>query len=54
MKIQTEYIYIVNEWQAIDADSYDGAEDSNCPVGYGKTEQEAIDDLMEQIEEAKA
>ena len=41
-------------WQAYDADTYDGAEDAGpqC-VGYGKTEREAIEDLMEQIEEEK-
>lgn len=39
------------DWSAIDDDTYDGAEDSNCPVGYGATEQEAITDLVEQIEE---
>lgn len=42
-----------NEWTAIDADTYDCDCDqdgffSTSPVGYGKTEQEAIDDLLEQ------
>ena len=36
------------DWCAYDDDTYDGAEDSNCPIGYGATEQAAIDDLMEQ------
>jgi hypothetical protein len=40
------------DWSAIDDDTYDGADDSSCPVGHGATEQEAIDDLLEQIEEA--
>jgi hypothetical protein len=39
------------DWSAIDDDTYDGAEDSNCPIGRGATEQEAIDDLLEQIAE---
>ena len=34
---------------AFDADSYDGAEDSRCPIGSGATEIEAITDLCEQI-----
>ena len=42
-------------WQAIDEDSYDGADESHdCgslyPIGHGDTEQEAIDDLMEQLD----
>ena len=40
-----------SDWDAIDDDTYDGAEDSHCPVGRGATEQEAIDDLMQQIGE---
>ncbi len=39
------------DWSAIDDDTYDGAEDSHCPIGHGATEQDAIDDLLEQIEE---
>ena len=34
-------------WAAIFADSYDGAEDSHCPMGFGKTEDEAVADLIE-------
>lgn len=37
------------EWNAYDQDSYDGAEDSNSPVGSGKTEREAINDLVEKM-----
>lgn len=40
------------DWSAVDDATYDGADDSNCPVGHGATEQDAIDDLLEQIEEA--
>lgn len=36
------------DWSAIDDDTYDG---EGCPIGYGRTEQEAIDDLKQQIEE---
>jgi hypothetical protein len=39
------------DWSAIDDDTYDGADDSSCPIGHGATEQDAIDDLLEQIDE---
>lgn len=39
------------DWSAIDDDTYDGAEDSHCPIGRGRTEQEAIDDLLEQLDD---
>jgi hypothetical protein len=26
---------------------YDGAPDANCPIGFGKTEEEAAADLIE-------
>lgn len=52
MKIRTDYIYPPipirsNDWTAVDSDTYDGADDSNCPIGFGATEQEAIDDLKD-------
>jgi hypothetical protein len=52
MKIVTNYdpkpIPLRNfDWCAVDDSTYDGP---GCPVGYGATEQEAIDDLMMQIE----
>lgn len=34
------------DWQAIDDDTYDGP---GCSIGLGATEQEAIDDLLEQL-----
>jgi hypothetical protein len=34
-------------WQAVDDDTYDGP---NCPIGLGATEEEAIADLLEQLE----
>lgn len=37
------------DWSAIDDDTYDGADDSSCPIGRGATEQEAIDDLLDQL-----
>lgn len=45
------------DWSAVDDSRYDCDCDqdgffSNCPIGRGPTEQEAIDDLLEQIEEA--
>lgn len=44
------------DWSAWDDDTYDADCDQDgffttCPVGHGATEQEAIDDLLEQIEE---
>lgn len=53
MKIRTEYVYppIPDrrfDWSAVDDDSYDG---HGSPIGYGRTEQEAIDDLKEQLAE---
>jgi hypothetical protein len=56
MNIRTEYVYppIPDrrwDWSAVDDDTYDGAEDSHCPIGRGATEDEAIADLLEQIEE---
>lgn len=51
VKIKTTQEY--GRWVAIDENSYDGAPDSiNCELGVGQTEQEAINDLLEQIEEA--
>jgi len=37
------------DWSAIDDSTYDGAEDSHCPIGYGATEADAIRDLLQQI-----
>jgi hypothetical protein len=36
------------DWLAVFDDTYDGAEDSNHPIGWGVTEQEAIEDLLSQ------
>lgn len=54
MDIRTD-INFIGEWTAIDADTYDVDCDqdgffSTSPVGYGKTKQQAIDDLLEQID----
>ena len=35
------------DWSAFDDETYD----YDSPIGYGATEQAAIDDLLEQIEE---
>lgn len=37
------------DWTAT-FDNYDGAPDSHCPVGYGRTEAEAIEDLKANAE----
>lgn len=60
MKIQTDCICPPIptrkfDWSAIDADTYDADFDgenfvSKCPIGRGETEQEAIADLMEQLD----
>jgi hypothetical protein len=41
------------EWTAYDADTYDGAPDAGRAgtIGWGKTKQEAIDDLVEKLED---
>lgn len=62
MKIVTSFDYppipIRNmDWSAIDADTYDCdcAQDgffTNCPIGHGATEEEAIADLLQQIEDS--
>ena len=55
MRISTDCNY--GHWTAVDSDTYDCDWDSergyfsNCPMGHGKTEQEAIADLIAQIEE---
>jgi hypothetical protein len=53
MKIKVEQNYI-GEFVAIDEDTYDCDCDQDGffsvdPVGYGKTKADAIEDLMEQI-----
>lgn len=37
------------DWSAVDGATYDG---EGCPIGYGRTESEAIADLLEQISES--
>jgi hypothetical protein len=36
------------DWIAV-GDGYDGAPDSACPIGHGRTESEAVADLERQI-----
>lgn len=53
MKIKTAFVYPPIpirhfDWSAIDEETYDGP---GCPVGYGATEQEAIDDLLAQVDD---
>ena len=35
------------DWEAIDSDTYEGG----CPIGHGRTEGEAVADLMDQLGE---
>lgn len=39
------------DWSAVDDATYDG--DGFSPIGYGSTEEEAIEDLIEQIDDRK-
>ncbi len=59
MRIRTECTYAPIpdrrfDWSAIDEDTYDGAEDSATrnQIGRGKTERDAIIDLLDILEEA--
>jgi hypothetical protein len=49
----TGYAPRAESWHAYDASTYCGCPDCRYPVGYGATADEAIADLMEQIEEHK-
>lgn len=46
MKIDTQYVYIIDAWLAW--------ADPEGPRGEGKTEQAAIADLQEQLEDIEA
>lgn len=52
LTIQTEQHY-ADQWTAIDAATYDGAEDAGRArvMGFGRTEAEAVADLIEQMED---
>jgi hypothetical protein len=39
------------DYSAIDDDTYDGAEDSHCPIGTGATPEAALAELFEKIDE---
>jgi hypothetical protein len=39
------------DWSAVDEETYDGADDSNCPIGRGPTEEAAVADLLALLEE---
>jgi hypothetical protein len=54
MNIHTEQHYS-DLWTAIESDTYDGAEDAGAcrTIGQGKTEAEAVADLIEQFEEGR-
>ena len=48
--IRTEKCIYDGRWHAIDDDRYDGAEDGDQTTGYGKTEREAVNDLLDKYE----
>ncbi|HET6198246.1 MAG TPA: hypothetical protein VFE12_20955 [Acetobacteraceae bacterium] len=57
MDIRTDYVHPPipdrrYDWSAIDRDTYDGAPDAGCgnTIGFGRTEQEAVEDLLELFE----
>ena len=57
MNIKTHYNPVPDQdpnwnWSAYDGETYDGS--PGQPVGYGKTEADAIDDLLECMEERRA
>lgn len=37
------------DWSAVDDETYEGSEESNCPIGRGATERDAINDLVQQM-----
>ncbi len=52
MKIETIWQSTPRLWLAIDSETYDGAPDSKQNTrGVGATEREAINDLLQQLEE---
>ena len=56
MKIVTEYVnppipIRSMDWIAYDDDTYCGCGECHCPLGSGATEQEAINDLLEQLDD---
>jgi hypothetical protein len=55
MKIVTEYVcpplpIRFFDWRAYDGDTYDP--ENNNPTGWGRTKEDAIADLLRQIEES--
>ncbi len=56
MNIKTEFVrppipIKCFDWEAWDADTFDADVDYCSPIGYGATEQEAIDDLKQKLNE---
>lgn len=54
-KIETDFVYppIPDrrfDWSAVTEDA-DGAPDASCPIGHGRTEAEAVADLLQKIED---
>ena len=63
MELSTEFVYPPipcrnSDWSAIDSNTFDADYDcesgsfvTRCPIGRGATESEAIEDLLDQMEE---
>ena len=55
-RIRTDHVYPpipirAWDWSAVDDDTYCGCPDCHCPVGLGATEDAAIADLLEKMED---
>lgn len=53
VEVRTDFIYPPIpprqfDWCAVDDQRYDG---EGCPIGFGETEERAIADLLDQIED---
>lgn len=53
IKVRTEHVYPPipirdYDWCAVDDNTYDG---DGCPIGWGRTEQAAVNDLIDQLSE---
>lgn len=52
VKVRTEYVFPPipireYDWSAVDDNTYE----PGCPIGWGSTEQAAVDDLVSQLQE---
>ena len=50
LKIVTSYVYPPIPVRSFDWSAVEDGYEPGCPIGYGKTEAEAVQDLREQLE----